>query len=268
MEQNESNAVVVERLTVAALQARADGPDAKPYVVLPPCYKIEDIEDTLKAPMRAKGTVTLRTQESFIDMVNAHKDAGTKLYGMDGDKPSFTAVFNDNDREVGPGWQDHKAFYGLPLSKEWQVWTGADAKAMNQTAFAKFIEDNLPDVVEPAAAEMLVISRTLEAKKNVEFKSGQRLSNGEQEFTYNETIESTAGKGALKVPEEFAIGIPVFNGGTAYKVTARLRYRIDGGKLVLWYELLRAHKVMEDAFKTVREEIEKGVGMKAFIGSN
>jgi len=114
---------------------------------------------------------------------------------------------------------------------------------------------------------MLTISRTLEAKKDVNFKSATRLSDGAQQFAYSEEVQGTAGKGALVIPETFDIGIPVFNGGGGYRVTARLRYRITDGRLALWYELLREHKVLEDALAQARTDIESGTGIKAFVGS-
>lgn len=263
-----NNIEAIRDLAAACMDMRDAGDGAKPFVVLPNNYGVTDIENLLPTPTRPRGTVTLRTVDSFIELLNQVKVSNTRLYAADDPKaPHFIAIINDHSRELGPGWRDYKLFYACPLSEEWKTWAGMNGKAMKQVDFAKFIEDNLPDVYQPAAAEMLEISRTLEAKKSVDFKSAQRLSDGQQEFTYNEAVEGTAGKGKFKVPEEFKIGIPVFNGGTPYLITARLRYRIDNGVLVLWYDLLREHKVMEDAFKTMREKIETDTELKAIIGS-
>ena len=160
-----------------------------------------------------------------------------------------------------------RQIYACPLSPEWQTWRAESGQQMNQEAFAQFIEDNLPDIAIPTAAEMLEISRSLEAKKKVNFASGIRLSNGQNELTYEEEITGTAQKGKLKVPEEFQIGIPVLEGGQRYAVNARLRYRIgDGGKLTMWYELIRPHKILDDAVHAVRLEIEQGTEMPVFNG--
>ena len=114
---------------------------------------------------------------------------------------------------------------------------------------------------------MLEISRSLEAKKKVNFASGLRLSNGQHQITYEETIEGTAAKGRLMVPETFALGIAVFEGGDRYRVEARLRYRIaDGGKMTMWFDLLRPHKVLEDALSFVLRSIEAELGMQVLNG--
>jgi uncharacterized protein YfdQ (DUF2303 family) len=167
-------------------------------------------------------------------------------------------VLNDDSAANGPGWGDHRVTYTCPHTTEWRTWIGANKKPMNQVDFAQFIEDNLPDIVEGAL--LLEVSRTLEAKKKVNFASGIRLSDGQNQFTYEEQIEGTAGKGQFKVPETFALGLSVFEGGDKYAVEARLRYRINEGKLALWYDLTRPHKIVEDAVKGVWKSIEEGTG--------
>ena len=190
----------------------------------------------------------------------------TRLYGQ-ANPPKFTAIFNDN-AGTAPGWQDHRAVYSCPLAVEWREWTAKNGQAMNQEAFAKFIEDNAPDIVTPPAADMIEIARTLEAKKKVSFASGVRLDNGATEFTYEEDIQGTAAKGRLQVPQTFTIGVSVMENGPRYAVTARLRYRIaDKGALTLWFDLERPHKIVEDAAREVRDQIAEGTGLRIFNGS-
>ena len=57
---------------------------------------------------------------------------------------------------------------------------------MTQVDFARFLEENMPDVVEPDSAELLEVALTFEAKKSVEFSSGVRLANGQIQFQYDE----------------------------------------------------------------------------------
>lgn len=246
----------------------AQGDMSTPYSILPAGYQVHDLEKLFPQPRRARGTVRLNDPESFIRFIllmGANQDR-TQLYCWQNPKPGFLAVFNPTD-EQGPGWGDHRASYECPHSPEWLAWKGADGKQFKQDEFAKFIEDNALDCVTPAAADMIEIARSLEAKKKVNFASAIRLANGQQEFTYEETVQGTAAKGRLQVPETFEVGIPVFDGGPRYAVTARLRYRIsDQGALTLWYDLLRPHKIVEDALKEVRLAIETGAELKALNG--
>jgi len=239
-----------------------------PFLMLPPGYTFGDLSHMRYSPQRKKGTVTLRDKDSFVRMVKVHKSDATNLYGSY-TPPSFTAVFNDHGADSDDtGWQDHRAVFNCPLSVEWKTWLASSGKQMGQEAFAQFIEDNLPDIANPPAADMLEISRSLEAKKKVNFASGIRLSNGENELTYEEQISGTAAKGKITVPELFTLGIPVLENGARYAVDCRLRYRIaDGGKLAMWYEIVRPHKIVEDAIKEVWTEIENEIGCEIFNGT-
>lgn len=239
-----------------------------PFVVLPPGYTFGDLSHMQHYPQRKKGTVTLRDKDSFVRMVKVYKSGGTNLYGSY-TPPGFTAVFNDHGSDLNEtGWQDHRAVFSCPLSVEWKTWLASSGKQMAQEAFAQFIEDNLPDIANPPAADMLDISRSLEAKKKVNFASGIRLTNGENELVYEEQISGTAAKGKITVPELFTLGIPVLENGARYAVDCRLRYRIaDGGKLAMWYEIVRPHKIVEDAIKEVWTEIETALDLEIFNGS-
>jgi uncharacterized protein YfdQ (DUF2303 family) len=238
--------------------------DGFPYVVLPEGYALHDAEKFLASPTRKRGTVTLNDVASFVEYVNVQKGETTRLYGQF-QPPAFLAVFNDYGDD--PAWKDYRASYACPLSPEWKAWLGSSGRQMGQADFAAFIENNLPDIAVPPAADMLEISRSLEAKKKVNFASGIRLSNGQNELTYEEHISGTAAKGKLQVPEEFTLGIPVLEGGQRYAVQARLRYRIaDGGSLSMWYELIRPHKIIEDAVSAVWNEIAEKTELRVFNG--
>lgn len=237
-----------------------------PVIVVPDDFKMLSLEAHLDTPTRKRGVTVLRDAASFIKLVTQEASLGSRIYGSS-QPPKFVAVFNDGAGVEGPGWKDHRAVFDCPLSVEWKTWTDSNKKTMSQADFAQFIEDNVPDIVSPPAAAMLEISRTLEAKKKVEFASGIRLSNGQQELTYNEEIKGTAGKGKLEIPEIFSIGISVIEGGPRYQVECRLRYRIGDGSLLMWFDMLRPHKIVEDAVKDVWDQIQSQTGVDILNGS-
>ena len=266
---NQPDAEVIARLAsnfTEQLDATTDV-----YHVVPTGYELKSTEALAYRPSRPRGNTELLDEESFISFVTRTGRANIYFTAA---PPRFVAVFNDHDTTVeddgpyvAPGWRDHTATYACPLSPEWKDWTANSGRQMSQEDFARFIEDNLPDIVSPPAADMLEISRSLEAKKKVNFASGIRLSNGANELAYEETIQGTAAKGKLTVPETFALGIPVFEGGVGYKVEARLRYRIsDGGRLTMSFELVRPHKILEDAVANTVKRIAEGTGRPVFRG--
>lgn len=265
MSENQSNNTQVAADLGAALSA-VKTVGTTPFVAIPEGYNVENLEFMLDRPTRKRGKTTLRDTKSFIALVIQEATKESRIYGCY-QPPGFKAVFNDHSLE-GPNWRDYIAEFNCPLSVEWKVWTAADGKQFPQSEFAEFIENNLPDIAQPPAADMLEISRTLEAKKKVNFASGVRLSNGETELTYEEQISGTASKGKITVPETFTIGVPVMEGGPKYAVQCRLRYRIgDGGKMAMWYELVRPHKIVEDAINEVWEMIQNATGVSVLNGS-
>lgn len=249
----------------------AGGTFGAPYLLAPSGYTVQPLDQLMPTPSRAKGATRLFDATSFGIFVSRNKGKASRLYGRF-DPPAFKAVFNDTGSD-GPGWGDHTATYDCPLSREWKTWMAANGKPKGQTDFASFIEDNAldiiapPDVTAPTSAEMLEVALTFEAKKKVNFASGIRLDNGQQQLTYEEQIEGTSRKGQLQVPQTFWIGIPVFEGAPRYFIEARFRYRIgDGGQLAVWYDLIRPHKALEDATKEVWQQIEADTGMTIFNG--
>jgi uncharacterized protein YfdQ (DUF2303 family) len=256
----------IQALAVAGIEHHTDV-DGVPFVVVPTGYEVQRVEDTLMLPTRARGTVTVRDVASFIAVVKDYLRDCTRLYRTV-QPPRFVAVFDDHAADQ-PRWGQHRAVYDCPVSPEWATWTKANKVPMDQATFAQFIEDNLPDIAEPPAADMLEVSRTLQAKKKVAFASGIRLDNGQQQLTYAEQIEGSAGaKGQLRVPEVFTIGVPVFEGGPRYGVKCRLRYRIsDAGALALWYDIERPHKVLEHAVDELRAKVEADTGRATINGT-
>ncbi|GDY37272.1 DUF2303 family protein [Acidovorax sp. NB1] len=253
-----------------------------PGFILPEGYAFKDLSHLMPAPTRKKGTTTLNDAESFIAVVNDQKaEGGTRLFSTI-NPPTFTAVFNHIGDE--PGWGDHKAKYNAPISIEWGAWVQIDKKKLDQVEMAQFLESNLVDIVHipkadatpekpaevgsPDGATMLEICRTLQAKKDVEFKSAVRLGDGSTQFTYNEEVRGSAANGNLSIPEQFSIGVPVFENGQKYRVDVRFRYRIgQGGDLTMWLELVRPHKVIEDAVKQLREHIAEKTSLPILNGT-
>lgn len=239
--------------TAAAKNATGD------YAVLPEGYGLKDLECFQDRPRRIKEALSVATARSFIKYV---ADFGTGYTAVFSDLRSqkFKAVLDYHDPVSGAGWCEHTVTYSCPVDIRWKTWTAQNGKPLKQVDFARFIEDNLIDIAKPNGADILAIAKELQAKKSIDFKSGQNLNNGDIQFTYNEATTGAAGQ--LAIPETFTLGIPVYEGGCKYEVIARLRYRISEGGLALWYDLLRPERMEEDAFKEVEEEINLALADK------
>lgn len=257
-----------EVAAVHALSRMADGVqfsdgDSIPFVVLPQDtgYQIGSLEHLLTAPRRPRGNVTLGAFQSFLDYLRDRAEHVPPVFWTEVTAGvRFESILNYD------GWRDSRAAYVSTYSPRWARWMGKNRVAMGQADFAQFIEDNALDVIEPDSATMIEVSRSIEARKKVNFASGIRLNNGQSELTYEETIEGTAGKGKLAIPEQFTIAIPVFVDGDPWKVTARLRYRINEGKLSLWYDLLRFTDVAEAAVTGMVKQLKETIPCDVYRG--
>lgn len=234
------------------------------YAVVPDGWAVESLEAYLDKPIRAKAEVTAKSAETFSAYVVRFKTDATAIFA---DQQNFKVVgIIDYHAPEAPAFREHRVSYAAPRSLEWTTWRTSSGKKMSQADFAQFIEDNVVDIRAPAGADVLEVSRNLQAKKKVEFGSAIRLADGAQQFSYSETVDGSTAKGSIKVPEEFVLGIPVFFGGELYEVRARLRYRITEGQLALWYDLYRPEHIEKDAFEAVCDGIAEATKIGVWQG--
>lgn len=264
-----STAERIEALKAAALAPVQIGKSH--HLVLPDGYSANDISKQVEArnpePDRKHGTVSLASLQSLLDYCEDQAMQGEAYVYADPDRRTITAVFNDH-RHV-PGWRDHRAVFAAAFTPEFQKWlsnNGSD-KAKSQEAFAEFIEDNLADIAEPAAHQLLEVATTIQAKTDINFSSAKRLDNGQVQLGYTETIDARAGaNGALSIPREFTLGLRIFKNGEGYRLTARLKYRLHSGNVKFWYELDRPERAIEDAFAGYVHEVREKSGYRVLLG--
>lgn len=275
-----------------ALARRADVPSyyqigGKPLVRMPGQSAYISLESHMAKPLRKRASVTLLDAASLIGYVNKHKAPGTQILGVANEEGGeFNALLDyhlsceevaaQGNLDANPArWVEHKAGLKLRTTPEWDRWLGKDGDDLTQSDFAVFIEDNAQDIVvpdsdlrAPNSAQMMDIALTLQAKTGIEFSSAKRLQDGQQRLTYNEIIDAKAGPGGdMAIPAKFYISVPPFVGSARYLVSARLRFRVGGGRVIFKYELERIHKIVEAAFNDQRELIEKDTGLKVLLGS-
>lgn len=223
------------------------------------------LETSRPTPRRKKGVVALTTPASLSQYVDAHKGDGTEIYA-DWRARRATAVLNDHGGHAG--WGDHRAVLTLMATPEWTTWTALDGKYMSQVEFAEHIIDTTADVVDPPAADLLEMAETFTATKTLNFKSGNRLKDGQRQLTYVEVVEAQAGAaGNVTIPDSILLRLAPFDGAEPVEMGARVRYRINDGALRLGYVLDRPDLVLRTAFAAVVEGIEARTGITALWGT-
>jgi uncharacterized protein YfdQ (DUF2303 family) len=245
---------------------------------LPPGWKRESIDnDKLRTqPRRKIARLSLTETDSFIAYVTNHSaDSHTTLWcAVDylAGLLDFVAIINDHgSSQLEAHWRDHRASYKPEKSEEWKRWSQKNKNNFSQTEFAVFLEDNLKDIIGgtdlPSGAQMLEMALGFEARQDMRFKSALRLQSGSVRLEYiSDEDKNTVD--AMSLFERFQIAIPVFRSDVArYPITARLRYRVKDGKLVFWYELIRADLIVEQAARAIVEQIVDATALPFYYGN-
>lgn len=235
-----------------------------------------------QAPARRKGTATVETLRSLIDLVNRHKDASSVIFGTTSwPKPKLTAVLNYNT-STDPHWNDHRVLYEFPLTEEFKAWIDSDGKPMEQAAFAMFLEEHAAELAAPfdgevqeyeglfkerfaTPADLIALARHLEVFVGSKVKQGVRLQTGERVVEFTEEHSNAKGE-PVDIPGVFMVSVPAFLDGDAIRIPARLRYRIKGGEIVWFYRLYRWQFWLRDKVQRDLAKVGKDTSLPVFEG--
>lgn len=217
-------------------------------------------------PDRKQGTTLVRDAVSFHAYYDKHHDTDSEVYA-DAERLTVTAVLDAHTADTAR-WSGHRLALHLRETDAWKQWVFNDGKLLGQETFAEFLEDHLPELLEPSAADMLEIAQSFQAAVKVDFQSATRLASGQRQFQYVETATAKAGqKGQLTVPETFVVGLVPFEGSEGYRLTARLRHRIGQDGLRLGYKLERPGDTRRQAFADVVKAIAEQIDQPIMNGS-
>lgn len=248
---------------------------ASEFLALPEGYKLEDLEKFKNAPRRKHAKVSMDDTNSFVDYVKRHGSLANATVWCDadfvGNKVAFISILNDNGEQDGEQhWRDHTAKFSPTFSEEWNRWTKMNKHQFSQAEFAAFIEENLKDIAgvegSPTGAQMLEMALSFEANQDMRFKSAIRLQNGGVQMSFVQDDDSQT-MAKMQMFDRFSLGLPVFWNGDAYRLDARLRYRVRDGKLTFWFELIRQDKVLEASTTTLIEKIKSETAKPFFFGN-
>lgn len=253
------------------------------------------------APRFRHGTAVLLSIDSLIDHVQRFKDSESVVFADDDrHAPSITAVLDYHPgggaAEIGhgllPRFGKHRSTFAFPLSDEWKAWTenNGPKNAMTMVEFAAFLEERLPDILALVPGEdtlsediqkmvdalggsdiiggptrLMEVSRGLQINENSVVRQVHNNSSGEGVIQWESTHTDNTGA-PLKLPKVFLIGIPVFRNDGLYRLAARLRYRVNGGKITFWYELWRIDRTFDHAFKMGVERVGAETELPVLMG--
>lgn len=222
--------------------------------------RVVDTDDYGWTPRRTVRSVVVEDVPSLLGYLTLHGDA---------DRPPEVwanraegEVLGVLDPPLGdePAWCSHTVVLRLKPTPEWGEWVAASGKLMSQDEFAELVEDRVADIVDPTGAEMLELAQSFHATSKVAFESSSFLADGRRGLEFRETVDAKAGRtGQIQVPAVFHLALRPWEGVTAFKVTARLRYRIESGRLRIGYKLVDPDGILRVAFDDVVDDVREGL---------
>jgi uncharacterized protein YfdQ (DUF2303 family) len=269
-----------------------DGRTPTEILVIPEGLKAVEVkpfvDKYLVAPERRRGIAQMEDMISFIEHAKRFSDSDSALFANPDTKaPSITAVldYHRAGPAGAPQFGEHRTKYGFPLSPQWKKWNEKNATQLGQKEFAEFLEDNLADIGDPTEASDAAINlaeklggsfaspsrlrdlaREFSVREGSAVKEARNLSTGEVQLSYV-TAHTDESGAPLKVPSLFLIHIPVFRSEAPYEIAARLRYRINSGRVTWFFELYRTDKVFDDAFNGACKRAAAETGLPLFVGT-
>jgi len=235
--------------------------------------KLIDPDNYADRPRRKTGQVQLITVPSLIAYVEKHKGLGTEVWANPA-AGRFEAVLddhigtNEDDEDTAPGWGDHRAVCVLQHTRDWKHWLSVDGRLMDQVQFAEHLEAGLHNIVRPDAADLLEVAQTLHGSRNVAWKSGARLSDGQVQLKYEEELQGRAGASRdLEIPQEFVLVVAPFEGTAAVELKASLRWRLHDGRVTLGYRLQRPDVVLRESVDLLIDQVEADLDLRVLLGT-
>jgi len=241
----------------ASVVQQVTGIDGRMYLIVPDGYTAKDVTDPHglypRTPAYIKQLVQVQALDSLVDYVNAFKTPHTKLFAdMMGN--SITALIDYHQQDGKASNVAHGVTMTLPFSEEWKLWTGIDGKLQLQLEFARFLEENHPDIKQPNAAELIEIARDLHGARNIKLSKVVRTESDNESFTLDDDTQLASNKSGQKVeiPRQFTLSIPVYFGESPIDMTAFLRWKLDQQEgMKLGIKMWRPEHVRQAMFKQI-----------------
>ncbi len=220
-----------------------------------------DLERFLDAPVWPRGAATLHDPADFAAYVTRLGTSEHTTLWADLAGGRIAAVLDDHADYAAAGWRRHTVALTMQDDVDWATWAKWDNKLVTQTQFADHIEQMTHTIVEPSAADMLEVVTGFHAKRNVTFRQQVNITSGDVQLTYDEasTATATTKAGHIEVPRQFTVMLTPWTTVDPVLLTARLRWRIEGGSLAIGYSLLRPDRARAQAFDQVLMTVRDGV---------
>lgn len=208
----------------------------------------------------ASGTEAFGDVQSFASYTKRHStggEDGKPITFATWNSKGFKAVLDYHDGGEA-GRTQWVATYPFVATPQWTAWRNlATGQGVDHQKAVEFLDDRAPEIVEPDAASLLSLLRSLRGNVNTG-ASAELRPDGTTHVTFDKNTRVTAGANEIDLPPEFTIGIPILKGDDQpWKLVVKLRVTIDSNsRLQLRFTLPQAEIVLETVYA---ERVAKAV---------
>lgn len=239
------------------------------YLLRPNGYTVETLQSHKIHPERVEQNVCFDELDGFAAYLNRFgaPDETVVFLQQSATEIRMQGVIDYHDPskvqggQLAAGWKKHVATFEPVYTPEWKLWTSKNQTGMEQAAFARFLEENRVDVIEPDAATLIEICQNLEMKSDVVYKKAFRDLDGMVQLQYSEEAKPVQN---ITIPYSFTIRVIPYRGESAEDVQCKVRYRLRDGVLTFFYEMVRPHKVLEACAIEMRNQLGQLTAEKRF----
>lgn len=243
------------------------------YAVVPDGYKLQthdlaernermderrfEIEN--QRPLRNRGLIRVADVDSFTYMVGRENIQETTIVLADMQERSFNAVINFAQDGKTAGFSDRCISLELVKTLEFQRWNEMNRRRLSQRQLADFLEENLENIADPPAAEVVEMITNLKVKRNATYHSVIDTQTGAQSISFSEDIKGETVNGSMDFRSKFSVVITPFIGSSPYNIDCSMRFSTDESRLQVFFSMLNLAKVEEHAFNAENDKIREAM---------
>lgn len=201
-------------------------------------------------PARHTGTQNVADVNSFIAMVEREQIPSTTIIKAFLDDQAFCAVINYAEDGKIAGHSDRNIRLELKHTPEFTRWSDMDRVRVSQKALAEFLEENMDDILEPTASEVIEMISNLKVKSKAQYHSVVDVNTGNQSVVFSESIKGETVNGSLEFFSKFSIGVAPFRGSKRHEMQCRLRFSVVNERMEVFFSIINRTQAMEKAFET------------------
>lgn len=258
MKEGINTAPVPELFTV-----KQDG-EERSYVALPPGWEGEfprDARNDVK-PVVVQGARQFATTEAFATYFTRF-ETPRALVTSSRKRNSVTAELDYHLDAQTPEPGKHNVTRVYQFDRRFSAWLQKSGVDLKQIEFVEFLEDRLVDIADPDQGTLLNSIVQFKAFREANCASAVNLANGDIACEYTQVTRGAAGKAVL--PERITIEVPVLEFERHWRIHARLRFRLNEGRLTFSYSLIGVDDIKDAAFMQAITDLSAKIGDRSVL---